>query len=500
VLPGEVIYRCVDAMQQGAIEASQLPIIEHLIVDEFQDLNACDQEFVRLLASHGAVLFVAGDDDQSIYSFRHADPKGIVQFPSDYKSSSTRILTDCFRCTPNILAAATRLIAYNSNRVPKNLISLYANASPPVQGKLLVWSFQMAQEEARAVAGSCQALIKAGMAGREDEILILISNRRVQLDIIEQELRNLGLPYDLPRGSNLVNELEPLRAVYAILRIVRDQVKGEQDYPAHRDILGILDGIGCATANAVADACIAHNQNFRQLFYLDACPTWLTGRQASAVQRVQSIVKAVGNWNMSDTLAVRTADIARTLSDHVFTSRKNATNHVTEWINHASGLPAQMSLEEYLQYLAADTESDQQTIVDLVIQRTGEMAALAPTPVQKRIRILTMHGAKGLSGKVVFIPSAEQGIMPNFKALQATGLLIEQRRLFYVSVTRAMACCIISHAVKHTGAQARALTQKPVAQLTRSQFLNEMECPSASRTSGLTDDEAADIVAEVTNL
>ena len=68
VLPGEVISKCVSALQHGALQASQLPRIDHLIVDEFQDLNACDQEFVNLLSSHGAVLFVAGDDDQSILS------------------------------------------------------------------------------------------------------------------------------------------------------------------------------------------------------------------------------------------------------------------------------------------------------------------------------------------------------------------------------------------------------------------------------------------------
>lgn len=500
VLPGEVIYKCVDAMQQGALQAAQLPTIEHLIVDEFQDLNACDQEFVRLLSSNGAVLFVAGDDDQSIYSFRHANPNGIVQFNNTYPSSSTHILTDCFRCAPRILAPASRLIVFNPNRVAKNLVSLYGAATPPVQGRLLVWSFQTAQDEAQAIAHSCQELINAGMAGREDEILILISNRRVQLDLIAQELGNLGLPYDPPRGASLVNELEPIRAVYALLRIARDQATGEEDYPAHRDILGVLSGVGHVTAKAVADACINNNQNFRQLFYLPACPSWLTGRPASAVQRVMAIVQAVANWTMADTLASRTADIAGVLSGHVFTSGGNAANYVNMWNTLAGALPAQMTLEELLQFLAADSESDQQAILDLVSQRIGGATPAAPALVQKRIRILTMHGAKGLSGKVVFIPSAEQGIMPNFRALQATGLLIEQRRLFYVSVTRAMACCIISHVAQRTGAQAMALTQNPVARLTRSQFLNEMQSPSTTRTTGLTAAEAASIVAEVANL
>lgn len=499
VLPGEVIYKCVDALQQGALQAAQLPVIDHLIVDEYQDLNACDQEFVRLLCQNNTVLFVAGDDDQSIYSFRHANPEGIVQFRTVYPSSALHVLTDCFRCTPAILTPASRLIAYNPNRVPKNPAALYFSAAPPVQGQFLVWSFQTAVEESRAIAHSCQELINAGMAGREDEILILISNRRVQLNILAQELGNLGLPYDPPRGDSLTNEL-PMRAVYAILRIAKDQATGEEDYPAHRDILGILSGVGHATAKAVADACISNNQNFRQLFFLPSYPSWLIGRLPSAVQGVMAIVQTVGSWAMTDTLAARSADIETLLSSQVFTSGNNAASNVGMWNALSGALPTQMTLDELLQFLGSDNESDQQAILDLIDQRVGAPSTPTQGTPQKRIRILTMHGAKGLSGKVVFIPSAEQGIMPSFRALQATGLLIEQRRLFYVSVTRAMACCIASHVAQHTGAQAMALTQNPAARLTRSQFLNELGIPSVTRTIGLSRTEATTIVAEVNNL
>jgi len=269
---------------------------------------------------------------------------------------------------------------------------------------------------------------------------------------------------------------------------------------AYRDILGILSGVGHVTAKAVADACIANNQNFRQLFHLPACPTWLKGRPASAVQRVMAIVQAAANWTMADTLDTRTADIAGVLSSHIFTSRGNAANNMAVWNTLAGALPPQMTLEEVLQFLAVDSESDQQAILDLVSQRIGGGAPATPAVVQKKIRILTMHGAKGLSGKVVFIPGAGQGLIPNFKALQATGLLIEQRRLFYVSLTRAMACCIISHVAQYTGAQARVLKQKPNVRLTRSQFLNEMNVTSITRNGGLTFQEAQSIVADIRNL
>lgn len=131
VLPGEVIYECVTRIQQQAIQAQHLPTIEHLIVDEYQDLNSCDQEFIRLLVAGGATLFVAGDDDQSIYSFRHANPDGIVQFNQSYPAASTHNLTACFRCTPAILQPALALITHNPNRINKQLQSLYAGAAPP---------------------------------------------------------------------------------------------------------------------------------------------------------------------------------------------------------------------------------------------------------------------------------------------------------------------------------------------------------------------------------
>jgi len=498
VLPGEVIYECVTRIRQGAIQPNQLPQIAHLIVDEYQDLNACDQEFVRLLVGHGATLFVAGDDDQSIYAFRHANPSGIVQFAVTYPAAAAHTLTDCFRCTPAVLTPATDMIALNPNRLPKQLQSLYAASAPPVRGSLQVWSFPTAQEEAVAIAQSCQRLIAAGMAGQEDQILILISNRRLQLDPITQELANLGLPFD-PPGGQAVRDEDSIRAAYSILRIVRDQVANEPDYVAHRAVLAQLHGVGANTGRAVGDLCVANNQNFRELFYLPAIPHWLNARPATAVGRVRAIVQQFAGWILQDTIGARAGDIAQVLSGIVFAGAAQAGTYVGSWNAFAAALPPDMTLEEVLQFLAADDEAEQRQVLETVNTRLGVEDGHGEAQ-PRRIRILTMHGAKGLSGKVVFIPSAEQGIMPSLRAIHAVGLLNEQRRLFYVSITRAKAACVVSHATLHTGASAFLIQQQPQVRLPRSQFINEMGVPSVNRVAALTGAEATRIVADVNNL
>jgi DNA helicase-2/ATP-dependent DNA helicase PcrA len=500
VLPGELIFRCVEAIRLGSITAQHMPAIAHLVVDEYQDLNACDQEFIHLLTTRaGATLFVAGDDDQSIYSFRHADPSGLVNFPMRYPGASTHILTDCFRCPPAVLNPALRMIAVNPNRVAKPLVALNGQATPPVNGTLHVWSFPDPTQEAMAIASSCQALLAAGLPGAENDIVILISDRALQLPLLTQALTNLGLAYEPPPADRLT-DVEGIRAVYTFLRIVRAQRESAPDYVAMRTLLTLLSGVGTTTAKQVGDECINHNENFHRLFLAGGAPHWLSARPATAVQRVKAIVSALGGWDLQDTLQSRRADLDTLLQQHVFPTSAKVAVRLAEWNDLAAGLPQGMFLSEFFEFLSADTEADQRSIREAVEARINPATTSGSPSATPRIRILTMHGAKGLSGKVVFIPGLNQGIMPSDKAMQATGLLIEARRLFYVSLTRAQAACIVSHAVRFVGAIALRLRQQYAINLTRSNFLTEMGATSLSRTTGLGAAEAASIVADVRNL
>ena len=110
ILPGEIVRECVDNIRAGLIEPAQLVGIEQLIVDEYQDLNPIDLEFVDAIVADGASAFVSGDDDQSIYSFRFAFPQGIQQFLSKYPGSGDHGLSQCFRCTVDVLTTALTII------------------------------------------------------------------------------------------------------------------------------------------------------------------------------------------------------------------------------------------------------------------------------------------------------------------------------------------------------------------------------------------------------
>lgn len=494
ILPGEVVRRCVDAMRQGSLNPTPLLQIEHLIVDEFQDLNACDQEFVRRIAGGGAVLFVAGDDDQSIYSFRHADPSGIQNFSSTYSGSSSHTLSDCFRCTPGVLSGASQLIAYNPSppRLLKTATSLYANSNPPVQGGLDVWRLQSGALEARAIAESCRDLIAAGLVGQD--ILILLSNRRAQLSMITQALGVAGVSYAAPRGPEL-GDTDLGRLLFAVLRIMRSQ----DDYIAHRDLLGLHDGVGAGTCTAIVDGCVTASLNFRDLFYT-VSPTGVFNRRcATAISRVAHVCQTLQQWDLTDDLAQHDQDLV-TLIEQVFNPRRARCQQIlTEWQSLRAALPGGMTLEELLAYFQADTEVAQLRILQEAQQRLGAGELPAPQ-ISDRVRILTMHGAKGLEAKMVFIPGFEQEMMPGRRAQGSPGELEERRRLLYVSLTRAKANCVLTLTLSRSGAQAQSLVNTFQYTPAPSQFLGEVGAAPQTRAGGLTQPEVAAIINDCNHL
>lgn len=492
ILPGEIVRRCVDNMRNGILSPRELLGIDHLVADEFQDLNACDQEFVRRIHGAGAHLWVAGDDDQSIYSFRHADPSGIRNFEEDYPDCSAHTLSDCFRCTPAIIDGASRLVSVNPNRIEKENRSLYENTDPTCPGKLEAWRFPNGGAEARALAESCKALIDAGIEGQE--ILILIAHRRVQLQQIEEELSRAQVAFAAPRGPELT-KTDMGRLLLATLRVSTDK----DDYVAHRTVLGLLKGVGTKTCIEIAESATAHNLNFLDVFYGGSAASIFTGRALKAITRAGEMFSLLERWNADDELIIHDETIDEIIVHVLGEDSARSKKALDDWHVLRCELPDGMHMDELKSYFWADRETEQLRILQTVESRLD----LPQTPgsgTAERVRILTMHGAKGLGGKVVFIPGFEQEIHPSRRALASPGLLQERRRLMYVSITRAKAACFLTMAKERVGAPAKVIAQEWSYYPIPSPFVNELETPVNDRHAGLSPQEVLDIMADCANL
>ncbi len=477
VLPGEIVRQCVEEINAGNLDVVGLLHMEHLIVDEFQDLNPMDLQFVDLIIQRGVQVFLAGDDDQSVYSFRFANPAGIQQIPQKYPAAGLHQLTECFRSMSNVLHSAATLIAAfpPQNRIGKNLHSLYEQCQPPPPGIIHLWRFPTGRAEARAIAESCRDLIANGISPRR--ILILLSNRRALGPEITAQLEGANVPFTVAAAEDF-RDMDIGRLLLSMLRIVCDG----NDYVAHRTLLGVRDGVGVGTCNGICEAVIgAGGLNYRRIFYDPLRAGVFSARALRALNAARNICAQIAQWNSDDTIGARRQEIRNIVDDAVGPVAGQ------QWENFSVGLPDGMTLQEMRDYVWADTDEQQATILQRVYTRLGqEVPDEAVLP--DRVRLMTMHGAKGLSAGIVFVPALEDTILPGTKRVPYPGLVLEAARLLYVSITRARAVCIISNAYR------RFLNGRTVAQAP-SRFTANLGGTFQQRPSGLQPAEIQNIVS-----
>jgi DNA helicase-2/ATP-dependent DNA helicase PcrA len=425
------VRECVRHLRSGTLNLGATLRLQHLIVDEYQDLNPMDLELVDRLLGTGAHGFVAGDDDQSIYSFRFAAPSGIQEFAARYPGTADHALSDCFRCTPAVLEPAQALIGSNApaERLAKRHVALYGDAEPPVRGRFHAWRFETDRDEADAIATSAKALIEARVNPRE--VLVLLCNKKALLPTLKKALNGQSVPWEPPRQEGFLDS-NAGRLVLGLLRIVCDP----RDYVAHRTLFGLKSGVGIQTCCDFASIVIKRSLNYRDVFYQDL-PSDLQGRLRSGWQFARDACALIGEWHRDDAVSSRAVEIGGVV-------RKLGTGEYANWNAYLSTLPDGITLEELRDLLWADSDEQQVRVLDAVYDRTG--ARKPPEGVlPPRIRVMTMHGAKGLSAQVVFVPGLEEPLLPGPKRSPYPGLVQESARLLYVSITRARVACIASY-------------------------------------------------------
>ncbi|WP_405517474.1 DNA helicase PcrA [Streptomyces canus] len=421
----------------------------HVLVDEYQDTNHAQYALVRELVGTGehpvdvppgeddlppAELCVVGDADQSIYAFRGATIRNILQFEEDYPDATTILLEQNYRSTQTILTAANAVIERNESRRPKNL---WTNAG--AGARITGYVADTEHDEAQFVADEIDRLTDAGDAKAGDVAVFYRTN--AQSRVFEEVFIRVGLPYKVVGGVRFYERKE-VRDVLAYLRVLANP---EDSVPLRRILNVPKRGIG-DRAEAMIDALSQREKiSFPQALKRVDEAYGMAARSTNAVKRfnvlmeeLRTIVESgAGPATVLEAVLERTgylAELQASTDPQDETRIENLQELAAvalefEQESGAAGEPAEgeapapVGLAAFLERVALVADSDQ--IPDEDEDGSGV------------ITLMTLHTAKGLEFPVVFLTGMEDGVFPHMRALGQTKELEEERRLAYVGITRA---------------------------------------------------------------
>ena len=426
---------------------------KHILVDEFQDTNAIQYAWLRMLAGNKAIVTAVGDDDQSIYGWRGARIENIQHFSRDFKHARTVKLEQNYRSTGTILAAANAVIERNAERLGKNLwtdagdgelISLYAGFNE--------------QDEARFIGERIQEWASSGNLRSEVGILY---RSNAQSRVLEEALLRLQIPYRIYGGHRFYERAEIKNAI-AYLRLILSR---HDDTALERVINTPTRGIGEKTVERLRERARAENISLWQA--AEKIIPDLPGRAANAVRGFVDLINGLPSEG-SD------------LCLHELTERVFKASGLVDFHGREKGERGQTRVENLGELVTAckafePEDEDQSTLrqfIDAAALDAGERQADSD---EDAVQLMTLHSAKGLEFPLVFLAGVEENLFPHKMSVEEPGRLEEERRLCYVGITRAMTKLYI------TFAEARQLygteTFNPVSRFVRdipTEFIEEV--------------------------
>jgi DNA helicase-2/ATP-dependent DNA helicase PcrA len=421
----------------------------YILVDEYQDTNTAQYLWLRLLAQQRKNICCVGDDDQSIYSWRGAEVANILRFEKDFPGAVIIRLEQNYRSTPEILAAASGLIAKNGGRLGKTLWT-EANAGEKIE-ILGVWD---GPEEARRVGEEIEAHIARG--GSADDCAILV-RAQFQTREFEDRFIAIGLPYRIVGGVRFYERAE-IRDALAYLRVVAQPA---DDLAFERIVNTPKRGLGDKALQRVHALAAARGVPLATAAALILDTDELTPQ---ARRSLGNFVADLARWRaMRDQMPH--PDLARTVLDESGYTAMWQADRTAEAAGRLENLTELVRAMEEFENLGGFLEH-----VALVMDNDADQAS-AKTP------IMTIHAAKGLEFDTVFLAGWEEGVFPSQRALDEGGAasLEEERRLAYVAITRARRRCVILHAANRRiyGQWTSSIPSRFVAELPEDQVERE---------------------------
>ncbi|MDA0705934.1 MAG: DNA helicase II [Proteobacteria bacterium] len=398
----------------------------HLLVDEFQDTNAIQYAWLRLLAGKTGIPFVVGDDDQSIYRWRGARVEHIYRFQKDFPGTAVVKLEQNYRSTATILHAANSVIENNSSRLGKKLWTEGADGEP-----IRVYAAYNERDESDFIIGRLRDWIDQGNLRAEAAVLY---RSNAQSRVLEEGLINAGIPYRVYGGLRFFERTE-IKDALAYLRLISNR---NDDSSFERVLNKPTRGIGARSADMI-----------RAYARANACPLWrAAGALASDEFNGRAANAAHEFLNLIETLARDTdgLDLPGKI-DHVIHA-----SGLIDFFRKEKGEKGETRIENLLELVSAgggfepDPAAEMSPLDEFLSHAALEAGEGQADAWDDCVQLMTMHSAKGLEFPLVFLSGMEDGLFPHQRSISDPKGLEEERRLCYVGITRAMQTLYVTYA------------------------------------------------------
>lgn len=378
----------------------------YIHVDEFQDIDKTQYELIKLLSSTHDNVYVVGDPDQTIYTWRGADVNIIVNFDKDFKNTKTIILNQNYRSTNNILEGANSLIKYNKSRVPKDLFSENGDGD-----KIVHKTLPDETSEAYYIVSCIQSLLKQGY--EYNDIAILYRSNYLSREVEKVFIEN-RIPYVIYGGIRFYERME-VKDILSYLRLI---VTGD-DLAFQRVINQPKRGIGQKSIDTIFSLAKENNISMYEVVK--------QGLFAKNQSVLESFVDMVERWKSSldgKPLEEVLTDVFEQSGYRSMLEKENET----ERIENVKSLID--DIKDYQETYPGSTLADYLSMISLYTDK-------ANTDGSASVSLMTIHASKGLEFKVVFVVGLSEGIFPSERTMLEQKGVEEERRLAYVAYTRA---------------------------------------------------------------
>ena len=408
---------------------------QHVLVDEFQDTNTIQYQWVRLLTSGRGDVFIVGDDDQCVYGWRGSKVENIQKFADDFPDAATIRLEQNYRSTGAILKAANALIAHNAARLGKNLWT-DAGDGEPIQ----IYNAFTEIDEARFVVERIRQWVTAG-GQRNDAAILYRSN--AQSRIFEETLIGMAIPYRIYGGLRFFERAE-IKDALAYLRLLANR---DDDPSFERAVNNPPRSIGERTLDILRETARAQGSSLWQTAAQLLTTGGLGGRSSSAVRGFLNLIETLDHDSREQPLPDRAeCVITRSGLRAMYEQAKDdkgemRVENLEELVNACSDFIT------HTDPVVVGTDPDEPDWLNAFLAHAVlESGQGQGSPGDDAVQLMTMHMAKGLEFPVVFLVGLEEGLFPHNRSAAEPAKLEEERRLAYVGVTRAQRKLYLCHA------------------------------------------------------